>query len=379
MPTSNKTLKYSFTLRDYTTCSSYIDALKSREYQFCFATIVAILVTAIILFIIFLTIENSTQEDCIKRKTLLEVIKCVEENMPRSHYKKILPNEKEKAAWEYAVLKMLYMHENSINACLTLQQSNEFAILRDRFTIAPFTENNINYCILIAKKKYHQLGWGTWIVKMQKYSPTQHIHIQIPHPITDGYVHIQGLKIFQETKARSYLLAGTTRNASELHSKCQPSNYEMDAAHNSDLLFHFTFKLIYKYYKQINWNQWIGIQFHGMAETSCPGTGVFVTHGVNKVPSSNSTGDAPVIQLLKMLRKRYPDWNATTVGDEPRCSLVGSTNIQGRFVNNENASDSEVCVKSANQSSGHFMHIEQKRKYRDAHTEWVSVINSLWA
>jgi hypothetical protein len=82
--------------------------------------------------------------------------------------------------------------------------------------------------LYIFKENYPiQKGWGTFILNQKAGT---RVAIECPHPLWDTNVEIVGIKVFIQSKARYYLLAGTHRYAN--------SDYSSDPAHVTQCIFH---------------------------------------------------------------------------------------------------------------------------------------------
>jgi hypothetical protein len=62
---------------------------------------------------------------------------------------------------------------------------------------------------------------------------------------------------------------------------------------------------------------------------------------------------------------------ANTPLTDPECNLAATTNVFGRLIDGEE----NVCRLSAKNISGHFIHIEQKKKERNDWNGWIKAVN----
>ena len=111
-------------------------------------------------------------------------------------------------------------------------------------------------------------GFGTFIVLN---SATRQLSHQAVHPIADSTTESQAVTVFKETDSRSYLMAGTHRDANSAASMCRPSHPQSDASHNSNTMVQATNEELLAYYGAASW---FAIQWHGMAASTCPNTDV---------------------------------------------------------------------------------------------------------
>ncbi len=251
------------------------------------------------------------------------------------------------------------------------------------FTVTTFTDtqNGQAYCVFI-ETRYDTYpagervtrGWGTFI-----YNPNycRELNISAPHAKFETDTGTQAAGIFKNTQSRTFLMTGAHRRANNVLSTCQPTAcegncMESDAAHNTDHMFYATVAELEEYYDSHN-TKFYHLQFHGMKSTeppSCPGVDVYMTHGVSATPVA---GDK-ILALKSNLESRH-DWTVTVPGDSPSCNLTGTTNVQGRLLNN--VASTEICTTPASSYSGQFIHIEQKSWCRDP-DDWVDAINDTW-
>lgn len=243
------------------------------------------------------------------------------------------------------------------------------------YSIATFTDkqNNASYCVALETDDANVNGtidraWGTFIVNPKA---TRELSIQAPHPLADLATEAQAIAVFKGVNARSYVLAGSHRDANKERTTCQPSTNEgvADAAHNVSDVFHAATEALNEFYKEKDWN---AIQFHGMGTTSCAGVDVFLSYGVQTAPKPTDK----IVTLRDNFVKQQPKLVATVFGENPPCNLYATTNVQGRLLNNVPAA--QVCHLPATSYTGKFIHIEQKTNSRAAVADWIAAINATW-
>ena len=207
-------------------------------------------------------------------------------------------------------------------------------------------------------------GFGTFIVDPLA---ARELAIAIPHPIYDLDTRVQGITVFRATLSRSFLMAGTHRNASGTTSTCQPSYKEADAAHNADLMFLAGTEALLAHYGSRRWHQ---IQFHGLGSGPCPDTDVFISHGEHRdaVPANDI-----VLTLRDHLVREHPAWRVTLDGGG--CDYDGGSNVAGRLIGG--VPRDRVCTDDPPSRVETFIHIEQKPGFRGA-ADWIGSIVATW-
>ncbi len=207
-------------------------------------------------------------------------------------------------------------------------------------------------------------GFGTFIVDP---AAMRELAIGIPHPIYDLDTRVQGIEVFRAVGARSFLMAGTHRNASTVASACQPDYRESDAGHNADLMFLAVTRALLDHYGSRRWHQ---VQFHGLGASPCPDTDVFVSHGEYLV--APAAGDV-VHALRDALLHDHPAWRVTLDGGS--CTYDGGSNVAGRLIGGVPLE--LVCTVEPAARVETFIHVEQKPGFRGA-ADWVSAIEAIW-
>ncbi len=324
----------------------------------------------LVLFILagfFLVIKfnnaSANNLDCSTSTTLETLIGCIRGNMPASGSNGyIVPTAQERADWRTAARQML---AGSCDFPLP-------ASLNNNFTVRTFVDagNNRNYCVMMEtadsnNNGYVDRGWGTFIVYRNALRELSH---QAPHPIADSSTETQAITLFKETSARSYLLAGTHRDANSTLSSCITGRPESDATHNTATVFQATNEELVAFYADRQWN---AIQWHGMAANTCLNSEVYLSHGFSVVPPAGSK----ILQLKDELLRLHPLWKATVPGSNS-CTLNATTNVQGRLLNGVDAAS--VCNLEAGNYKDVFIHIEQDPNFRSP-ADWVEAVNNTWA
>ena len=115
---------------------------------------------------------------------------------------------------------------------------------------------------------------------------------------------------------------------------------EADAARNVVTLFQPAVEELMSFYTVTN-RELSVLQFHGKAPSTCFGVNVYMTHGMNSLPSS---GDK-LTSLKNNLLSFNPTWRVNVPGDSPTCGRNGADNVQGWLL--DNVAPQDVCTRSA--------------------------------
>ena len=318
--------------------------------------------------------DAETVSTCPGETTLEDLVECLEdsENMPGSGSNAfVVPTSDERNDWALVVKDLL--DGSKVGSC----PSNPLPdTLADFYELVEFvdSENSQNYCILAEQPSdsFTKKAWGTFIVAMES---IRELAIQIPHPLFDSGTPEQGIAVFKESGARSFLMAGSHRHANSIGSMCQSNFEQADVAHNTENMFHPTHQKIHEWYQSHQMEEELRVlQFHGMGESSCGDVDVYLTYGLAPA-AGNPEVDEDLVALKTELSQRHPEWKIVVPGDSTTCSLHGTTNVQGRLSNGVSSDD--VCNLASPSYSGAFIHVEQKIGMRDA-ADWVEAIKATW-
>ncbi|TAL19645.1 hypothetical protein EPN90_02895 [Patescibacteria group bacterium] len=306
------------------------------------------------------TLPPANQLSCPKAKTLESLITCAMQQFGPF----IPPTALEQTDFRAMVRSLL----NGGCAAIPLP-----ARLANIYSLRIFTdsENSQTYCVLMDTQDANNdfktdHGWGVFIVNQ---SPQRELNIAITHPVDDWQTEEQGIGVFKGTESRTFFMAGATRGIGA-PSTCQPdsAHSSSDAAHNTASMSSAATQELNDWYGGRLWQQ---LQFHGMAATTCPGVGVYITNGLKTAPASGSS----ILALKTNLLKRHPDWSVKVPGDTPSCSLNATTNVQGRYLNGVAAG--KECGQPASSNSQKFFSIEQAPGFRQA-KDWIAAIEDTW-
>jgi len=297
---------------------------------------------------------------CSSSTTLDALVMCIRTQMPQSGSNGyVAPTNAERADWQSMVRQML-------------QGMCDFAPpagLSGRVAVRTFTDtsNGRSYCLLMEVRDQNgngvvDSGFGTFITYNNASRQLSH---QAVHPIADSTTESQALAVFRDTDSRSFLMAGAHRDANSAASSCRPSFPESDASHNSNTMVQATNEALLAYYGTM---PWFAIQWHGMAQSTCPMTDVYPSHG-------RDAATAPT-DKISMLRQNvvaaHPTWDLDLPGSG-MCSLNATENVAGRLLNG--VPPENVCTMEASSQTQRFVHIEQDPNFRTA-ADWAGPIMS---
>lgn len=312
---------------------------------------------------------------CPAATTLEELTACLVDSnhMPRSGTSGfIVPSPGEQFDWHEVVKDMLDGTQSGACAAIPLPPS-----LAGLYEITAFTDTSSGdtYCVLAEVAEIGDLdkkAWGTFVTSLE---PQRELAIQISHPLNDLDTALQGASVFKTTRARSFLLTGSHRNANDPDSTCQSSHRESDAAHNVENMFHPSTEATLEWYQTQQLHQeLVVIQFHGMGTSTCPGVDVYMTYGRSPGGGTPVAGE-DILTLQAELEAAHPGWVVVVPGGAPSCTLNATTNTQGRLLNG--VAPQSVCGTAATGYSGRFIHIEQKRDFRGPE-DWFDSIEATW-
>ena len=293
-----------------------------------------------------------------------------------------IPSKEVRQDFEEIVSDMLY----NPTSC----EHIDLRSLTDFYDIGTFFDANhgTTYCVLLTTSI--QYPWGTVIINANTDLAPRDLSIDCVHPIFDPFTAPLSLAVFQRTMARSLILSGSHRFANaQLLQHCDGHGHVSDAAHSDWNCILSATKAVYKYYEESH-QDYTAIQFHAMAETSCPGVDVFFSYGVKTPPLQGEKLDLLRQELYKIwparMSTRTSDANSPMVftapgEDGPYCRMRGTLNLQGRYING--VPEDAVCTQKATSHTGKFIHIETKYWMREVdlatHVRWSNAILNAYA
>jgi hypothetical protein len=162
-------------------------------------------------------------------------------------------------------------------------------------------------------------------------------------------------------------MCGAHRHANKTASACDADYDEADCAHSKDNMYYPTVLEIDSYYGGDAHTQ---IQWHGMADTTCPDLNIYISHGMSTVPPDQSN----VNSLMANVQLHHPTWAVDVPGDGT-CPLSATGNTEGRYLNG--VAEPDVCAQRATATTNKFVHVEQERAFRYA-SEWLGPVGDTW-
>jgi hypothetical protein len=231
------------------------------------------------------------------------------------------PSPEERAAWKTTVTA-LTQHCSPSVVPVPLQDLVQVVLLHDR--------QGQPVCILLEDAGR---GWGLVALGV---GPGP--HHQVPHPLHDRGTPALAAALLDEGHGSSLVMAGTHRYAQ--------LDGTSDMSHN-DGAFQAAVEAL---------SGGVHIQWHGMAEATCPDVDVYVTQGADQPLQADSAAD----RLAQALQEVHPAWRTATPGAP--CQLHGSSAIQGPVVR---------------EGGGEWVHVEMAPGMRSA-VDWVEPLALAW-
>jgi hypothetical protein len=263
-------------------------------------------------------------------------------------------------------------------------------MLRFNFTAAHTKAAGVGYQVTeftdaSSQKKYFVLEklpqgtnfWGKYVVNPLPVRPL--LVIQSPHPVSDLNTESQGAYIFKEVGAVLFCVAGTHRCNDTESSPCAGTTTvcsgdnvsspfrRSDQAHAIDGTFQRTTQVVVSTIPKF-----VIVHVHGFNKDAGE-PDVIISNGTTKVPT------APFIDYALVVKQQLQAIDATLTFkvahiDLDWTMLTGTTNMQGRLVNNS----PNPCGNSASMPTGQFVHIEQARiGLRDTPANWNKLTEAI--
>lgn len=283
-------------------------------------------------------------------------IEAIQDDMPRRGSDGfVMPSAADLERWR-AVLDALLAEDTTTVDALLAEHLPSYALIR-------FTEAGTGkQYYLLQEAPAVETGWGSVVVNP---APERDLAIQAPHPVFDLNTHRQAVDIFEQTGARVLLLAGTHRCANRAASPCDGTTsvcgggrYRVsDMAHVVEAPFQVTHAAVTARFPDI-----VSISLHGNGRDDCET--VFLSSG----PPETSHPSLRTLQRAlqqRGVRAGTPETSS--------CPLVGSTNVQGRLTNGA----PRPCTEAAATATGRFIHVEQRRAFREEPTAYARLIEAL--
>lgn len=225
------------------------------------------------------------------------------------------------------------------------------------------TETEDQYWVLQEAPSVEK-GWGTVVVNPD---PDRNLIVEAPHPAADLDTHRQGADLFRASGARVLIVAGTHRCSNQSASPCSGTTSVCGASfepfRQSDMA-HFVkspFQATHKFFVD-QFSDATVLNLHGNGRQECET--VFLSSGFED--------DTP--QPIKDFHQALLEEGVqATIPSTSECPYVGSTNVQGRYTNGADP----VCSEEATDATGTFIHIEQRRDFRDAASNYQALIDAV--
>lgn len=211
------------------------------------------------------------------------------------------------------------------------------------------------------------LAWGTYILRENH---QRVIAVGVPHGRYETNTPSEGIDIFRRTGALLFMMNGAHRCANSAYTPCDgysdvcgTGNY-----HISDM-GHVTQSAYQVMHEEFTGAHPDGYSFsiHGTTQSGC--NDIFLSNGT-------ATGSKQILYDLRDSMNESGNIVVSVAGDgTSTCTLVGSTNVQGRFTNGS----SQPCYLPASTNNGHFIHAEQQRRVRDnfaVYSKFITAINN---
>lgn len=191
-------------------------------------------------------------------------------------------------------------------------------------------------------------GWGTFIINP---SFNREIAIEVPHARYDTNTNKEGIDVFRFTGSHFFIMSGTHRCANSEESVCSGTTSACGTSgpYRVSDMPHFYLTLFQVIHEEVTVRNPFSysIQIHGHAQSNCED--FFMSNG-------HATLSKPILYNIKNSLLAYGGVTVAVAGDgTSTCTLVASTNVQGRFTNGS----SDPCIQAVSSTTGYFVHIEQ--------------------
>jgi len=209
------------------------------------------------------------------------------------------------------------------------------------------------------------LAWGTYILCINH---RREIAIEVPHGRYETNTPSEGIDIFRRTGSFLFMMNGAHRCANSAYTPCDGSSdvcgtgrYQIsDMGHVTQSAYQVMHEVYTGAYPE-----GYAFSIHGMSQTNC--NDIFLSNGT-------SSGSKPILYELRDNMNASGNIAVSVAGDGTcTCTLVGSTNVQGRFTN----ASPYPCYMAASSNNGRFIHAEQLRRVRDNYSIYSKFITAI--
>jgi len=209
-------------------------------------------------------------------------------------------------------------------------------------------------------------GWGTFIINP---AFNREIAIEVPHARYDSNTNKEGIDVFRFTSAHYFIMSGTHRCANSEESVCSGTTSACGSSgpYRISDMAHYDEALFQTLHEEVTFRDPLlySIQIHGHAQSSCED--FFMSNG-------HASLSKPILFNLKNSLLTSGGVTAAVAGDgTSSCSLIGSTNVQGRFTNGS----SEPCFQAVSSTTGYFIHIEQSSYVRSNPSVYAKLVDAI--
>lgn len=267
----------------------------------------------------------------------------------------VVPTAAQMAAWGQLLAAM---EEGDLATACGVIGANAFP-----YHIVRFTDTGYNGRIyfLLREDVPLSVGWGTYVINADH---LRDVVIEIPHPGVEVHTEEEGIELFRQIDGLAFLMAGTDRCSNTSYSLCTGTTTfcgqdepfrTSDVAHATQTMFEASHQALIA-----PGGSSAAVQIHGCSDPGCPD--LFI---------SNTTC-VPGELGQRFSRNAQIACQGFSVGLadclSPDCTLVGTTNVQGRFSNGSFWSpDFDPCSQFAPGPAQpeRFLHLEQSHDLRD--------------
>jgi hypothetical protein len=232
------------------------------------------------------------------------------------------------------------------------------------------TTDNKSYLVL-SERILTFRGLGTYIVDPNY---LRNIILEVPHPLFDTNTMEQGITMMKALSVRGLFISGTHRCANAEASTCSGTTTactgSSEIAYKVSDVAHFAGNFFQEAHAASLTLaiKPLAISLHGNAASGLPD--VTLGNGTE----FKDTWNSPVNSLRRQMKNRSASVGSCNFVLDPKYSLCGSTNVQGRLSNGV----LNACGTAAQSSSGLFLHIEQKINIRLNPQVLIDSLNALF-
>ncbi|HAD12228.1 MAG TPA: hypothetical protein DCF33_07295, partial [Saprospirales bacterium] len=288
----------------------------------------------------------------------------------------IVPTASQQSTWQTAMNQFQSGQYAAANTTLNTNgldyRLSTFLSGTDTFYVVSKDGNGGNY-------------WGTYV-----FNPAATricLALQAPHPLHDGMTGEQAAYLFKELDAYALMIAGAHRCLSHDPSGCAGNstvclpngNYTIsDMAHTMESVFEVTTEVVATHDPGSRF-----IQLHGFSKDANDPYFV-ISNGTRQTPQEDFVVEVGDFLTNVPVNNISPAPPGPFTYEAPHLNhnynqLIGTTNIQGRFLNNYNQGD--ICSGSAVSTSvtSRFLHIEQYADMRKVPANYPIMRDALLA